>query len=687
MEWIEFFAAACSATIIIFVPGMIILRSFGTGYAQSFSYAPLISVAIYNALAILFSFIGLPAFFSTLFFPVVGFSSILYFYTHRRSGQVRAQLTAKKRLSTVISLRNELFLLGLFCFIGIVIGIRFFVLPLDGPDSFVQDSDNSYHLALIRSFVDSNNYSTLETGLYQDSDAGVLSLTASTGTGFYPAAWHCLCALVSSSLNLSIPLTANAVNFVLLSLVFPAAVFSLLRSIYKDNPLYLVFSAVFACAFAAFPWGALYPSAGPLYPNFVGFCMLPALCACIICLIDQTGDFPRLWITILTLIFGTISCIFAHPNVFFSAVVLLFPFCTNRLYTYITEKRGNKVARAISLLFVATIAFLWFVAYSLPFMDSIVHFEWEPISDTWGALLAVLSLSLGMIQFPQWVLGGLVLLGVLSVLGSARLRWIACTWIFSAFLFVVCASTDGNLENLLTGFWYTDPNRVAFLVALAGVMLVPSGVGLLAKVFFKLPVILSRGVKKNQKVWISRGITCAAVAILVFATYRSENLAWGDGATTAFGNLEYCFDMANNATRANTFDPEERSFVKKVAKIVNPKYKIYNCADDGSSFAYATDGLNLCYRRSGADGDSLAGSVLRTWINDLGCNPEIREIVDEANIKYVLVLDYGGKVLPERCYYGYYWRTRWLGINSITDSTPGLKLLLSEGDMRLYEIE
>ena len=29
----------------------------------------------------------------------------------------------------------------------------------------------------------------------------------------------------------------------------------------------------------------------------------------------------------------------------------------------------------------------------------------------------------------------------------------------------------------------------------------------------------------------------------------------------------------------------------------------------------------------------------------------------------------------------------WKGITSITDTTPGFKVVLSEGDMRLYEIE
>ena len=79
--------------------------------------------------------------------------------------------------------------------------------------------------------------------------------------------------------------------------------------------------------------------------------------------------------------------------------------------------------------------------------------------------------------------------------------------------------------------------------------------------------------------------------------------------------------------------------------------------------------------------------TLRLHLDKLATNEDVQRILKENGIKYILDLDYGGEVNNERCYYGYYTWDKWQGINSIEDSTPGLKLLMSEDDMRLYEID
>ena len=64
----------------------------------------------------------------------------------------------------------------------------------------------------------------------------------------------------------------------------------------------------------------------------------------------------------------------------------------------------------------------------------------------------------------------------------------------------------------------------------------------------------------------------------------------------------------------------------------------------------------------------------------------MQKVIKDANIRYILILDLGGEITDERCFYGYYTPSKWTGINNIDDETPGLKTLLAEGDMRLYEI-
>lgn len=685
MEWASFFGATGVALVVFFLPGALLLGSCGVGLSCALCYAPLISVALCNILAVVYHVVGIPSSFVSLMTPLVTLFAFLCLFRLYRQRQLEPGLdrNAESANGFMQGLRDNRIIL-LFCLIGIVLATRYFVLPLDGPSSFVQDSDNSFHLALIKSFADSSDYSSLHAGLYLD--AGDCLHLVDTNAGFYPAAWHCICAMIVDALGVSVPLAANAVNYALLAFVFPCAVFVLLASIYRDDNRSVAVGAFFMLAFTAYPWGALYPSSGPLYPNFIGLCMLPAFCSLVIDAIDRANRLSNLTAWILAFFCGLVACALAHPNVLFASLVVLVPFSAQRLYAFVNNRAGCKRAFAYTILFFVIICACWAVALLLPFMQGVVWFEWDPYTDVIGACISVVSLALRTVEFPQWILGVLVILGLLRLSMKSKCRWLVASWIIAGVLFIISAATDGDLENILTGFWYTDPYRVAFLVALVGIAVVPSGIALLVDAAGSL--LAKLGVR-NTKTFISILTGCFVISLLP-AVYCSQNKAWGDDLTTAFGNLEYCLDVANNSARDNTFDAAEREFVKRVAAYVDPSAVIYNCADDGSPFSYAIDGLNLAYRRSAAElleTESIASGILRVHLNEYATNKLVQRIVKDAHIKYVLVLDYGGQELSERCYYGYYWREKWLGINNLTDDTPGFRVVLSEGDMRLYEIE
>ncbi|MBM6908793.1 DUF6541 family protein [Collinsella intestinalis] len=697
MQWTDFLNASIITFCILYLPGFILLKSLKATIIQSITCSPLLSVAVYNVLAIVYSGTGIKCSFATLFMPFFVVCTVLLLLSMTRAKILLSQNGAHGYLYTrpVENRRAkyELIALTLFWFIALILSVRYFIIPLDGASSFVQDSDNSFHLALIRSFLESGNYSSLATSLYPDAAENITSLV-DPSSSFYPSAWHCICALVVDSSHASITVSVNAVNFILLAIVFPASVYSLLLSVYRNDLRVVIIGAFFTLAFQAFPWGALYPSSGPLYPNFIGFCLMPLLCSAVINLINNQDDIDISLSTLLILT-GIISCTLSHPNVLFSAAVILFPFCISRLYRLMSASRSKRQAIVICILTCIFSCLAWLVVYSLPFMKSIVSFEWAPITSIFGALEGVVSLSLRMIGIPQWILGGVVVIGLISIASQPKLRWLCFSWAIVATMYVVCAGTDGILENILTGFWYTDPYRVAFLVAIVGIIAAPSGVQCVARKMLLLINNVAKTTpligKKPAALKMAPLLATGFIVVLVSAgIYKSNNVAWGDANTTAFGNLDYCLTVANDSQRPNTFSPEEQQFVNRVSLVVDPSYKIYNCADDGSPFAYAIDGLNLCYRRSAAEligNESPESYALRVGINELSSNTIVQNIIEEADIKYILVLDYGGEAQAERCYYGYYTWDKWIGINSITDNTPGLKLLLKDGDMRLYEIE
>lgn len=244
------------------------------------------------------------------------------------------------------------------------------------------------------------------------------------------------------------------------------------------------------------------------------------------------------------------------------------------------------------------------------------------------------------------------------------------------------ATSDGQIKSVLTGYWYTDPYRLAATAVLIAIPLSAVGIARLVELLDRaFSAIIECPSGKL------RGFVISVIVVGVLVFYPSYTFPGRYEVETATGYISDTLTKLYSTSRTNLFDRSEMQFAEEVKEVVDPSAKIYNCADDGSTFAYALYGLNLCYRRSDASADTEYGSLLRHSINELAYNEQIKKTLEEADIHYILILDQGGEALPERCYYGYYNPDDWDGLNSITDSTPGLKLLLSEGDMRLYEIE
>ena len=119
---------------------------------------------------------------------------------------------------------------------------------------------------------------------------------------------------------------------------------------------------------------------------------------------------------------------------------------------------------------------------------------------------------------------------------------------------------------------------------------------------------------------------------------------------------------------------------------------VFNCPDDGSVFAYANNDINLFYKRTGYEVDDKDGdiaTILRNSIDRYGTNEDVQLAVEESGIEYILLLDVGNDLDdPDgpRYYYDHYYSELWSGLKRLTDNTPGIETVLSEGDMRLYRL-
>lgn len=693
--WDSFALSVAVLLVGMYVPGYLLLEPFGVRKLERLICAPAVSIAVLSLLAIAYTWLGVfqtgvLLLASLLCIALVVFAGTLA--VRKAKGRLDETKGAREdgRFGLPVGLGTDARILFLYVGVALVIGIRFFIIPLDGADSFVQDSDNSWHLSLIRSFVDSGNMSTLDTNLFHDLDGRELTIMSTNGS-FYPAAWHELAAILTSLFGVPVSLAANALNFVLLVFVFPPAAFLFLREVFDGDTRKVAFGSVVSLAFVSFPWGMLIPASGPLYPLLLGMCFVPLMGALVVGVVRAKGTLEKMKRIVLMCVVAVVMAL-GHPSALFTAALIMAPYCTYAVFKAVKARvdssgipRGGAIAVAASFAFALAVLLLWAIAFKLPFLQSTVTFNWASYASPGEEIVNILTLELKR-PASQICLSILVFLGVVRALRDRRFAWMVVSYVLSCVFLFVSATSEGFLKSFLTGFWYTDTYRLAANVAFVGIPLATLGLWWLVNAMSRIAT--SRPWKLPSKTaW---GISAVAVSLLFVTINYYSNFSASEGAgDSAFGDVEICLTSGNYKVRNNLYDAAEIEFAKAVAESVDPGDLIYNNADDGSPFAYALEDLNLCYRRSAAEllkNESEPSELLRLHLGELATNSEVQDVIAEAGIKYVLILDLGGEPLDERCYYGYYTMDKWSGMNSINDGTPGFEVVLAEGDMRLYKI-
>ena len=114
-----------------------------------------------------------------------------------------------------------------------------------------------------------------------------------------------------------------------------------------------------------------------------------------------------------------------------------------------------------------------------------------------------------------------------------------------------------------------------------------------------------------------------------------------------------------------------------------------NNPNDGSLFAYSENKLKA-YNRAltgyGSASETAESALLRTSMDSYANNAEVVRAVEQICAHYVLQLDCNSGEDPGALLFGSPPSSMWTGIDGITQDTPGFKLILEDGDMRLFEI-
>jgi hypothetical protein len=244
---------------------------------------------------------------------------------------------------------------------------------------------------------------------------------------------------------------------------------------------------------------------------------------------------------------------------------------------------------------------------------------------------------------------------------------------------VVAASSDGLIRYFLTGFWYTDSNRIAAFLVIPAVMFAAEGVSGICQVTQRYLRNLSGHPRR-------RTVVRAIPALLAIALVSAEAVI-PFGYAGALSHLRY--ETYASYGRWNPLNSSAiHSDLQDIKEIVGDD-TVANSTYDGSLYLYGANDIRVLYRTNdniaNAQGpqDTQGAQLIRTSLNQIATNESVRAEAERQGIRWVLQMDVTGRTQQSSDSYN---PEDWAGVESIDENTPGFQLVYKDRDIRLYRV-
>lgn len=663
--WLTFALAICLGVVVLYVPGYLVGRAVSLERFASVAAAPAFSVAALVILGVVLDAAHVRCDGWMLLLACAVLCLLVYGVCcglrGLRGADGRTHLTQN-------AVDGEWVLVALYIGVAAAVSLVVFVHAMGDPVSFSRNDDTTVHLSVVRGFLDSGTFSTLNVTKYLDlGEPG----------GYYPAAWHVVTAVAASLVGNQVTLATNAMIFVVCAFVLPVGLLFLLRQLFPDSKLALYAGSLFSVAFCGYPWG--FVVFGQLLSNLLSFALIPGALGLLISGLNASGSSRNGFA--IAYAFSLISIALAQPNGAFTLGIWSVAFAVSYLWGKQSDGCWSGKRTAIILCFIACAA--WVLLFVAPPLQGVVTYSWK---STLSIPKAIVTGSLFMFTNREGVqpfLTVLVLLGVAKTLKDRRLRWLSVSYIAAFSFYVIDVATDGFVKQLLTGFWYTDYYRTGAMAALFAIPLAALGFAWFVKLGASLLGKMRLG---RQGANCSHVVAMVLVVLLAVCQFAPVRFAFGKTDVRP-GLMKIHAEVGSRYSWEKGLTSEEDEFVKRVMSIAG-RDCVVNVPSDGSCWSYGVEGLNALFRRSataGPSGSEPYATVLRAELYDYATSDEVREAVEKTGARYVMLLDeksYNDRTVVKLRYK----EEDWVGIESITQDTPGFTLVLSEGDMRLYRI-
>lgn len=521
-----------------------------------------------------------------------------------------------------------------------------FARAFGAPGNIAQRFDNIVHLNAIASALQNGSASPFQIGSTSD-------------IGFYPNAWHALTTLGAELTGAAVPVAVNGANLAVVSILWPASVMALAGAFFAERRTAFIAAAALSTGFGAFP--ALFFNWGVLYPNLVGYAMIPAALAAVVTMLPERGTaaLVRSALLVALLAGGTFL---GHPNAFLS---LLFFAAAVVITSAALRAISARTRGAVLSLVVSVVAFGLALAATLAvFRTGAEHSGWTP----WQQL----SQSLGEGLFvsprgynPTTLISILLIVAFFAV--ARRSRWLPAVMPFAVAvaLFAIASGLriDSPLRQLLTNPWYNDSNRLAALLPLMAIPVATLGA-------ITVVDLARRAMRRTRAPrWI--GVGAAAVGVLALFS-----VATGPNVRMALDQVSEAYAYTDSSLILSS---DEEALLERLDSETPEDALIAGSPRTGTSLALAFADREVTQKHVFGN-PSPEVLFLNARLRDIDSDPAVCRTVDRLGVDYVL--DFGTQDVIDQAGAAAY--------AGIQDLSPGTHLVLVDEQgpsARLFKIE
>ena len=655
-----------------------VVLAFGPGYAMGWAlrvptrlrvfYAPLLTFALVTVSAIVLGKTGIPwsliSFVPVAAVMVAAAAGVMHLVGRRWSSAVpdASNEAAENWAGNTVPLAWPI--------IGAVLG-GFLTLHATqhmvfGPEAFSQTLDNSFHMNAIRWIQEHGDASSLTMGAVA---------AANQEPTFYPAGWHDFVYLIYSTTGTSIATATIVMILLAAGIIWPCSLVAMCLSIPHLRPLQALAIPALTCGFFAFPGLLLFW--GVLFPNLLGYALLPAFVALLLHMIQLMvrREYSFVLSLSLTILVGLGGLALVHPNAVVSAAVFAVPMLLGGVVQVLRARgastRERLVGTGVLVALIAGCVSIW-----LTLRPS------EEASDLWTAIMSegeavyqflFLGLEnanpLGGNFAPAYLVGFLALWGVGYLLYKRRNLWLIGSWMLVGYMWIVAASVPrGDFRLLMVAPWYTDHFRLAALVVFPAVLLAGIGLGGAVEGLF---VRIMHAIPREKHAKIAPAMMGASmVLVLAVAGLSSRTQAMHDATLQVANRYQV-------TPTSDILNQDEMNVINEIQKIVPKGDVIANNPWDGSAYIYALADRHLTSYHFEFQTSPKYEPILKD-LKDARTNPEVCRVVNEYNVHWYVHLENQGNFGPSQ-------QKNYDGMVAAI-GTDVLTPVYSSGPMTLYRI-